>query len=94
MRKILLGTVVLVFTLVAALAAVLWLAPAPPDRKPALAESPPLKPATRTSVDRRAGRDRAQRRSAMRSTHRRRAISPASAKIRSGNCCRMPSSAG
>ena len=50
MRKILLGTVVVVFAAVAAVAAVLWLAPAPPDRKPALAESPPLKPATRTSV--------------------------------------------
>ena len=50
MRKILLGAVVLVFGLAGALAAVLWLAPAPPDRKPALAESPPLKPATRTSV--------------------------------------------
>jgi hypothetical protein len=50
MRKILLGALVVVVALVAALAAFLWLAPGPPDRKPALADSPPLKPATRSSV--------------------------------------------
>ena len=50
MRKILLGAVLVVFALVAALAGVLWLAPSAPDRKPALAASTPLKPATRTSV--------------------------------------------
>jgi hypothetical protein len=50
MRKILLGAVFVVFALVAALAGVLWFAPSAPDRKPALAASPPLKPATRTSV--------------------------------------------
>jgi hypothetical protein len=50
MRKILLGALVVVVALVAAHAAFLWLAPGPPDRKPALADSPPLKPATRSSV--------------------------------------------
>jgi hypothetical protein len=50
MRKILLGALVVAVALVAALAAFLWLAPGPPDRKPALADSPPLKPATRSSV--------------------------------------------
>ena len=92
MRKILLGAVVLVFTLVAALAAVLWLAPAPPDRKPALAESPPLRPrraprcvaptaialrAIRDALDAQAPRDLSGKRE-----------NPV------GQCCRMPSSAG
>src|SRR5512141_3303671 len=50
MRKLLLGAVLVLFAVVAALAAVLWFAPSGPDRKPALAASPPLPPATRVSV--------------------------------------------
>jgi len=45
MRKILLGAMFVLFALVAALAGILWFAPSPPDRKPALAASTPLKPA-------------------------------------------------
>ena len=51
MRKILLGVVaVVVCVVVAAVAAMFVLAPSGSDRKPALADSPPLQPATRTSV--------------------------------------------
>src|SRR5262245_54628697 len=50
MRKILIGAVGLVLALVIVFAAVLWLVPAVPDRKPVLAASRPLQPATRTSV--------------------------------------------
>jgi hypothetical protein len=50
MRRIVLGGLVVVVVLVAALGAVLLLWPAGPDRKPALADSPPLQPVTRTSV--------------------------------------------
>ena len=50
MRRILIGVVVIVAALLAALLAVVFLWPAGPDRKPALADSPPLQPVTRTSV--------------------------------------------
>jgi hypothetical protein len=50
MRRILVGVVVIVAALLAALLAVVFLWPAGPDRKPALADSPPLQPVTRTSV--------------------------------------------
>ena len=49
MRKLLFGGLIVVVALGAALAAVLlW--PSAPDKKPVLADSPPLQPATRTSV--------------------------------------------
>src|SRR5215216_747047 len=49
MRRIVLGGLAIVVILVAALAAfLLW--PAAPKRKPALAETPPLQPVTRTSL--------------------------------------------
>jgi len=51
MRRIVLGGLAVVVVLVALLGAVLLLWPAGPDRKPpALADSPPLQPVTRTSV--------------------------------------------
>jgi hypothetical protein len=50
MRKILLGGLILAVVLGAALFAMNWFAPSAPERRPALADSPPLKPATRTSV--------------------------------------------
>jgi hypothetical protein len=50
MGKILLGGLAAIVTVMAALLAVLFLWPAGPERKPALADSPPLQPVTRTSV--------------------------------------------
>ena len=50
MRKILLGGLVVVLAFVAALLAINWLSPSAPATRPPLAEIPPLKPATRTSV--------------------------------------------
>ena len=51
MRRILLGVVaVVVCVVVAAVAAMFVLARSGSDRKPALADIPPLQPATRTSV--------------------------------------------
>lgn len=50
MRKVLLGVLVVIVAFGAALFAMNWFAPTAPERKPQLADSPPLKPATRTSV--------------------------------------------
>jgi hypothetical protein len=51
MRRILLGGLIVVALVVgAALAAMTFLPPSAPERRPALAENPPLKPVTRTSV--------------------------------------------
>src|SRR6185436_7751029 len=50
MRKVLLGGLIVIVAFGAALVAMSWFAPSAPERKPALADSPPLKPATRTSV--------------------------------------------
>src|SRR5512132_1503505 len=50
MGKILLGGAAVIVAVVAALIAVLFLWPAGPERKPVLAETPPLQPVTRTSV--------------------------------------------
>src|SRR5688572_3185014 len=50
MRRIVLGGLAVTVVLIAVLGAVLLLWPAGPDRKPALADSPPLQPVTRTSV--------------------------------------------
>src|SRR5262249_17585479 len=50
MRRFLLGGLVVAVAFVAALFAMNWLWPSAPAGRPVLAESPPLKPATRTSV--------------------------------------------
>jgi hypothetical protein len=50
MRRILIGVVVSIAALLAALLAAVFLWPAAPDRKPVLADNPPLQPVTRTSV--------------------------------------------
>ena len=50
MRKVLLGGLIVIVAFGAALFAMNWFAPSAPERRPALADSPPLKPATRTSV--------------------------------------------
>lgn len=50
MRRILLGGVAVAVAFVAALFAMNWLWPSAPAGRPPLADSPPLKPATRTSV--------------------------------------------
>jgi hypothetical protein len=50
MGRVIVAAVAVIIAVAAALGAVLLLAPSPPDRKPALAASPPLQPATRTSV--------------------------------------------
>jgi hypothetical protein len=77
----------------AALLAVLFLWPAGPERKPALADSPPLQPVTRTSV---VIAPAAIALSAIRDAMEAQAPRdlPASAKIPLGNCCRTPSSDG
>ena len=50
LRKILLGIAVIVVAFAATLGVFLLLSPSAPQQRPALADSPPLKPATRTSV--------------------------------------------
>ena len=50
MRKILFGVLVAIVAVVVAALAALFLWPAGPERKPLLADSPPLQPVTRTSV--------------------------------------------
>ena len=50
MRRILAGGLFILVALVAALVGLSWLWPSAPAGRPPLAESPPLKPATRTSV--------------------------------------------
>ena len=51
MRRILLGGLIVVVLVVgAALAVMTFLPPSAPERRPALADIPPLKPVTRTSV--------------------------------------------
>src|SRR3954469_7576983 len=49
-RKLVLGLVVIGVVCAAALAAFFLLVPSAPQNRPALADPPPLKPATRTSV--------------------------------------------
>ena len=50
MRRILIAALVVVVAFGAGLLAMNWLSPSAPERRPQLADSPPLKPATRTSV--------------------------------------------
>ena len=50
MRRILIAGLVVVVAFGAGLLAMTWLSPSAPERRPQLADSPPLKPATRTSV--------------------------------------------
>src|SRR3954469_6447453 len=49
MRRLLIGVTVLVIVLVATVGLIIFLLPSGSDRTPVLAESAPLKPATRTS---------------------------------------------
>src|SRR5919205_101484 len=50
MRRILLGGLIVAIAFGAALLAMNLLSPSVPERRPVLADNPPLKPATRTSV--------------------------------------------
>src|ERR1043165_9704726 len=50
MRRILIAGLVVVVAFGAGLLAMNWLSPSAPERRPQLADSPQLKPATRTSV--------------------------------------------